>query len=194
LEIAGRTIVVSQPETGGLLTEYALNGDPLRSIGVLRRTGQEREPDVHLALNSGFPLVNPLGGFYFVFHSGAPLFRKYDQRGALVFERHVEGAEVDPFVATLPTVWPRRKVGPDAELPLVVSNVRAATVDPEGSLWIVLANGFGYVYDADGEKIRVVRFTAAGPLLPSSLHFAGPNRLLVTPGCFEFNTAPTRLP
>jgi hypothetical protein len=47
-----------------------------------------------------------------------------------------------------------------------------------------------YVYDPDGDKIRVVQFYGAGLLRPTSLFFAGPGRLLVAPGCYEFRTAP----
>ncbi len=190
LQFLGRSIFMSQPETGGLFTEYALDGTPIRSIGLLRTTGHEREPDLHLALNSGLPLVNPLGGFYFVFHGGRLIFRKYDQAGTLLFERHVEGLEVDPYIAALPTVWPMRQVGRERELPFVVSHVQTAAVDRTGSLWVVLSSGVTYVYDGDGEKIRVVKFTAAGPLVPSSLFFAGSGRILATPGCFEFRGAP----
>jgi hypothetical protein len=192
LQFLGKSILMSQPETGGLVTEYALDGTPLRSIGVLRRTGHESESDLHLALNSGFPLVNPLGGFYFVFQAGVPLYRKYDQSGGLIFERHIEGLEVDAHVASIPTVWPRRKLGAGRELPLVASGIRTAAVDPGGNLWIVLASGVTYVYDRDGEKTRAVRFAAAGALNPSSVFFAGPNRLLATPGCYEFRVSPNR--
>ncbi len=191
LQFFGRSLLMSQPETGGLMTEYALNGDPLRSIGLLRRTGHENESDLHLALNSGFPVVIPSGGFYYVFHAGVPLFRRYDPSGRLVFERHIEGPEVDPYVASIPTSWPTRKVGTGRELPLVVSNIRTAEVDPGGNLWVVLASGLTYVYNGDGEKIRVVRFTAAGPLNPTSLFFASPTRLLATPGCYEFRIPST---
>ena len=37
-----------------------------------------------------------------------------------------------------------------------------------------------------GEKVRTVQFQAAGLVAPNSLHFPSPDRLLVTPGCFEF--------
>ena len=46
--------------------------DRNRSIGNLRRTGHEDDAEVHLALNSGIPLVDPTGGFYFVFQTGEP--------------------------------------------------------------------------------------------------------------------------
>ena len=48
---------------------------------------------MHVALNLGISLLNPKGGYYFVFLSGVPMFRKYDAGGKLVFERHIEGLE-----------------------------------------------------------------------------------------------------
>ena len=108
LQFTGRAIVMSQPELGGLMTEFSLAGHPFRTFGVFRRTGHEADRDVHLALNSGLPLVNPQGGYYFVFQAGVPVFRKYDANGQLVFERHIQGPELDGLLAALPTTWPRR--------------------------------------------------------------------------------------
>src|SRR5919197_2801114 len=76
LQYTGTSILMSQPETGGLITEYTLAGVPNRTIGNLRRTGHEEDHELHLALNSGVPLVDPSGGFFFVFQTGAPLFQK----------------------------------------------------------------------------------------------------------------------
>jgi len=187
LQYTGASVLMSQPETGALMTEFGLGGTPTRSIGALRRTGHEADSDVHLALNTGLPLVNPRGGFYYVFQAGIPMFRKYDADGRLVFERHIEGVELDQAIAGLPTVWPRRPGdGREANLPLVTPMVRTAAVDGQGNLWVVLVQPFTYVYDADGNKTRVVQFRAAGPLAPSSLFFASSGRLLAAPGCFEF--------
>ena len=187
LQYTGTSILMSQPETGALMTEFGLAGTPTRSIGTLRRTGQEADPDVHLALNAGLPLANPRGGFYFVFQAGVPMFRKYDGGGRLVFERHIEGVELDQAIAGLPTLWPRRPgEGRGADLPLVAPMIRTAAVDGLGRLWVSLVQPFTYVYDADGNKSRVVQFKAAGVLSPSSLFFTASGRLLVTPGCYEF--------
>jgi hypothetical protein len=185
LRYTGSSILINQPETGALITEYSLSGRALRSIGTLRRTGYEQDRDLHLALNTGIPLLDPRGGYYFVFQAGIPLFRKYDAHGRFVFERHVEGRELDPLLATLPTVWPRRRLA-DRELPLVPPVVRTAAVDPRGQVWISLVVPYTYVYDPDGDKIRTVQFRAAGLVAPTSLFFASPSRLLVTPGCYEF--------
>jgi hypothetical protein len=78
IQFTGRSLLINQPETGALVFELALFGQPIRAFGELRPTGQESDPDVHLALNAGLPLVNPAGGFYFVFNAGVPIFRKYD--------------------------------------------------------------------------------------------------------------------
>jgi len=186
LQYTGRSILMSQPETGSLITEYGLGGTPTRSIGALRQTGHEGDRPVHLALNAGLPLVNPRGGYYFVFQAGVPLYRKYDATGNILFERHIEGPELDLLVKTLPTDWPRRQTD-DGSVPLVVPNIRTAAVDPNGNLWIALMVPYTYVYDPDGEKTRVVQFRGAGFIQPTSLFFASPSRLLVTPGCCEFN-------
>lgn len=191
LQYTGTSLLMSQPETGALMTEFALGGTPTRSIGVLRRTGHEADEDLHLALNAGLPIVNPRGGFYFVFQAGIPMFRKYDAQGRLLFERHIEGIELDRSIAALPTVWPRRPGGGrERDLPLVTPMVRAAAADAQGHLWIALVQPYTYVYDADGNKMRVVQFKGAGVLSPSSLFFTAAGRLLVTPGCFEFAPAP----
>jgi hypothetical protein len=185
LSFNGRSLLMSHPETGWLITEYGSAGTPLRSIGQLRKTGHEADRDLHLALNSGIPIADPNGGFYFVFMAGAPAFRKYNEQGELVYERVVQGREIDPLIDVIPDRWPRRGAG---ELPLVSPTVRTAAVDRSGRLWISFVTPFSYVYDANGEKIRTVQFRAAGIISPSSLWFNDKGRVLVTPGCYEFAT------
>jgi hypothetical protein len=129
--------------------------------------------------------VDPTGGFYFVFQTGQPVFRKYDRDGTLVFERIIQGREVDEIIAKQPTTWPRRQTE-FGEQPLVTPVVRAAAVDASGRLWISFMTPFTYVFDADGDKIRTVQFRAAGVLSPSSLFFGKNGRLLLTPGLYEF--------
>ncbi len=184
LQYTGDSIFLSRPNSGSLITEYSWNGHVRRAFGVLRRTGQESDAAVHLSLNAGLPLVDPAGGFYFVFQTGIPAFRKYDAAGELVFERHIEGRELDDTLRSLPAVWPHREGS--AEWPAVPLVVRAATVDPLGRLWVALANSFVYVYSTDGDKIRTLQLRAAGPLAPTSLFFSSSFRLLVTPGCYIF--------
>jgi hypothetical protein len=184
LAFTGRTLLMSHPESGWLMTEYALDGSPLRSIGQLRKTGHENDRDLHLAWNAGIPIATPDGGFYFVFMAGAPAFRKYDGKGTLIYERVIQGKEIDPLVESIPDRWPRRSAG---ELPLVSPMVRTAAVDRSGRLWVSFVIPFSYVFDAGGEKIRTVQFRGAGIVAPASLWFNEKGRILVTPGCYEFN-------
>ncbi|MCC7416516.1 MAG: hypothetical protein IT176_05185 [Acidobacteria bacterium] len=204
LQYTGESILISQPDTGALITEYALSGAVKRQIGRLRPTGHEDDPDVHVALNSGIPLVDPAGGYYFVFQTGVPMMRKYDEAGDLVFERVIQGREIDDLVARLPTTWRRPSNGPgrapstrqdrgastgparaEDELPLVGPTVRSAAVDAKGSLWVAFVVPYIYVFDRDGDKIRTLQFRGAGIVSPNSMFFGRDGRLLVTPGLYE---------
>jgi hypothetical protein len=182
----GESLLVSHPESGALFTEYSLKGYAWRSIGNLRATAFESDRDLHIAMNAGLPLVDPTGGFYYVFITGTPVFRKYDARGSLLYERYIQGREIDDYLASQPNRWPRRRVQ-DREVPFVTPVIRAAAVDPNGHLWISLGVPFTYVYDSHGDKTRTVQFQAAGTISPTSLFFTSRGRLLVTPGCYEFD-------
>ena len=146
--------------------------------------------------NSAIPLPIPQSqgeGFFVVFLSGEPRFQRYDAAGTKLFDRMVQGPELDKLIAQQPTQWPRREFG-GTEYPLVLPVVRAARVDPRGHLWISLMLPFTYEYDLEGEKLRTLQFRAAGIISPSSMYFASNGHLLVTPGLFEFDpaTAPSR--
>jgi hypothetical protein len=185
----GKSVFISQPETGNLITEYSTDGRLLRSFGELRSTGQEADRDVHLALNMGRIALNPQGGLYYVFIGGAPLFRKYDASGKLIHERSIQGVELDDYMRNRPSVWAKRSEG---EIPLVLPAVRTAEADADGNLWISLAVPFTYVYDALGEKSRTVQFVSAGVVSPNGLTFGARGRLFVMPGCYAFDTRQAR--
>jgi hypothetical protein len=185
VQFAGTRLLLSHPESGALVTAYTPAGYPTDAFGQLRPTPFESDRELHLAHNAGLPLADPTGGFYFVFVTGRPVFRKYSERGQLLFERHIEGVEFDALLDAQPTSWPRRRVE-DREVPFVAPVIRAAAVSPLGELWISLGVPYTYVYDAQGDKIRTVQFTGAGTVSPTSLAFGQNGTLLVTPGCYEF--------
>jgi hypothetical protein len=182
-QYTGTSVLISQPETGSLVVEYSTSGRPIRTFGALRATGHEDDPELHQALNSGIPLVDPSGGFYFVFQAGIPAFRKYNDDGELVLERLVQGREIDPVLARLPTEWRRE----NDEIPLIEPTIRTAAVDRHGQLWLAFMVPYTYVFDRDGDKTRTVQFRAAGIVSPTSLFFGPRGRLLVTPGLYEFD-------
>jgi hypothetical protein len=185
VHFAGNRLLLSHPEGGALVNAYTPAGYPTLTFGQLRRTGFESDRELHLAHNAGLPLADPTGGFYFVFITGQPIFRKYSADGTLLFERHIEGTEIDAFLDAQPTVWPRRRID-DREVPFVAPAIRAAAVSPKGELWISTAVPYTYVYDRQGDKIRTVQFYGAGLVGPTSLAFSRSGTVLVTPGCYEF--------
>jgi hypothetical protein len=185
LAFLGQRIALNQPETGSLVTEYSLSGTPVRSVGTLRATGFESDRQLHLAMNTGIPLPLADGGYFFVFLAGTPQFRRYDANGTLLFERLMQGRELDPVMEGMPKKWPRRTID-GAELPLVVPTVRTAAVDRAGLLWVTFLIPYTYVFDGGGEKTRTVQFRGAGVLQPTSVFFSRSGRVLVTPGCYEF--------
>ena len=188
LQFTGTSLLINAPDSGSLVSVLNLDGQVIRKIGTLRTTGHEADRDLHLALNVGLALHTRDGGVLFVFQTGVPVFRKYAADGRLEYERHIEGPALDGYIQAMPTSWPTRKIG-DGTYPLVPPVVRAAALSPEGDLWVSLMPPFTYVYDAAGEKKRTVTFEATGPLSPTSLFFSrasGTLRLLVTPGCYEF--------
>jgi hypothetical protein len=196
LALTKDTVLLSEPDSGWLVSEYGIDGTLRRSFGQLRPTGHERDPDVHIALNTGIPVPAADGGLWFVFQAGVPVLRKYAPNGDLEFERHIEGIELDPIIRTLPTSWPRRRVSEtrDArELPLIVPNVQAAAVAPDGHVWIAMTLPYVYVFDRSGDKARVVQLEGSGRINATSLAFSRKGRLIVTPGGYEFDvSAPAR--
>ncbi len=187
MTFTGRTFVINQPQTGALITELNLEGHVVRSIGAFRKTGHESDPVLHAALNVGLPIADPAGGFYFVFQTGVPMLRKYDAAGTLLFERHIEGPELDAAIQAIPTTWPARAPGATS-LPLVPTSVRTAALDRQGRVWISLAEPFTYVYDRSGEKVRTIQFSGAGVVAPTSFFFTTDKRIVITPGCYEFQS------
>jgi hypothetical protein len=190
LHFTGRRILISQPEHGSAITEYDLYGQPQRTIGRLRPTGHEADRELHIALNAAMPLAAPDGGFWVVFQTGVPMLRRYDAGGTLLFERRIEGRELDRHLASLPGSWPRRQIDAQ-EIPLVTPTVRAAALDADGNLWISFVVPYVFEYDEDGDKIGVFQLQSAGPLAPTSLAFGPDRRLFVTPGLYEFDVSPS---
>lgn len=178
-------ILTQSPDGKSLISQYEPSGTMTRRIGRLRPTGHENDRELHLAMNSGIPLAAPDGSVYFVFTAGIPMFRKYSPNGELVYERHIEGPELDTTLQTLPTTWPKRTVK-NIEFPMVASTVATAAIDPQGRLWVSLTAPFTYVYDTDGNKMRTVQFRGAGVLSPRQLFFTKDGRILAAPGCYEF--------
>jgi hypothetical protein len=66
--------------------------------------------------------------------------------------------------------------------------IRTAAVDRDGNLWISLVAPYTYVYDQSGDKRRTLQFRAAGVVAPASFFFTNDSRVLVSPGCYAFDS------
>jgi hypothetical protein len=172
--------LLSEPDTGWLLTEYTNQGAPIRSMGRLRPTGHEADGEVHLALNAGLALPEPSGGFFFVFLAGAPAIRKYSASGALLFERAIQGRELDGLLAACPSGG---RAGRWAIVAPLAACRPTAAVDPEGRLWVsfVLLTPTS----TTKEKLRTIQFRPPASSPPAAWRFLRRSRA-VTPGCYEF--------
>lgn len=186
----GRSLFAGGQRDGELMSEVDIDGNVVRYIGKTRSTGHEHDALLHHALNTGIPLAAADGGLYFVFTTGVPMFRKYSPTGELLFERHIEGPELDGTIQTLPMTWPTRTAPDGSEFPAVASTVTTAAIDSSGHLWISLAAPFTYVYDTSGNKTRTIQFRGTELMVPTSFFFTKAGRLLVTPGCYEFAPGP----
>ena len=111
-------------------------------------------------MNAGLPLVDPTGGFYYVFLTGQPMFRKYDANGNAALrashrrarDRRSAGRAADA-VADAPHRRSRSAVRA-ADRSALRRSIRR---DSCGSSMIV---PYTYVYDAHGDKARTVQFSA----------------------------------
>ncbi len=180
----GRTFWFNAPAWGALMSEIDTAGGVMRHVGQLRATGHEDNRVLHEALNTGTPVVDPTGGVFFVFQTGRPMLRKYDATGRLLFERHIEGPELDPIIARLPDRW---ATPDDGSRPLPAPLVRTAAADRSGRLWVALQTGHVYVYDPVGEKVRTLVFGGPSRDLTSSLFFTPGGRVLTGPAGYEFD-------
>ncbi len=117
LQFGRQSFFFNLPDTGALLTEADTDGRPIRSFGTLRPT--ERDADLPLvrALNTGVPLIDPTGGFYFVFQTGVPMFRKYNAQGASSSSGTSRAPNSTRSLAPSPRPGPRGLEAPMARRP-----------------------------------------------------------------------------
>ena len=165
----GPTVILSEPDTGWLLTEYsaAWRAHPQhRPAPCHRPRGRPRAPPRAQRRPWRSPTATAASS-----SSSSPARRRsarYSASGELVFERVIQGRDLDPIVAAQPQRWPRRTV--DArEAPLVPPVVRTAAVDPQGALWVSFVLPFTYVFDArrrEGPDRAIPRSRGRRPVQP----------------------------
>ena len=110
IRYAGTNLLISHPESGALMTEYSPSGFAVRSIGAFATRVTNRTAtftwrstwasrwSIRLAASITYSWV------------GGPCSASTTAAAGFRFERHVEGIELDDYLASLPTRWPTRQV------------------------------------------------------------------------------------
>ena len=109
IQHTGSTLLISHPESGSLFTEYlrAATRSAASAAAAYRIRG--RSTAAHRD-ERRLPLVDPTGGSSTSSSRALRSSARYDSTGTLIFERHIEGRELDDYLAVQPKRWPRREV------------------------------------------------------------------------------------
>ena len=169
---AGGEVFLGQPERGRLVTVYSRDGQVLRSFGALKKLSEVYGPGLpeddekwRNAINR-VKLTSTEDGGVLVSFMLAPFIQKYTREGELVFERRLEGPEVDRLTELVlsPESGGNLTISTDG-FPEHVMSLEAVSL-PGGEINVLLTDGSVYVADAEGRKVRVLRPKAEGSLTP----------------------------
>lgn len=169
---AGGEVYLGQPERGALVTVYSREGRVLRSFGKTKRLSEvygaeyaARDEQFRDAINRVRLTVDEDGSILVSF-ALAPILQKYTRQGELVFERQLEGPELDAL---------KQEVLADAGgghlvmsldgFPERLMSLEAVAL-PGGEINVVLIDGSIYVADAEGRKVGIIRPRARQKFTP----------------------------
>ena len=154
-------LYLGQPEEGSLITVYSSTGTKLRSFGQLKKYSEiygeansDKDVTYKTALNRVRLATDKDGNLYVSFMI-VPLIQKYSPDGALVFERRLEGPEIDRLSEA---IHKRRYIATKVD----GVDVRIIALDPvidpaNGNIMVPLVDGAVYVADREGNKVGFLR-------------------------------------
>lgn len=182
---AGNEIYLGQPENGSLVSVYSRTGKSLRSFGRLKKYSEVygaevayKDEQYNLAINRVRLFVdrdeNIVVSFMF-----APIIQKYTRRGDLLFEKRLEGPELDRLVAMFLSKSDESylTISPDGFPARVIALEGIAR--PDGNLNVVLVDGSVYVADKDGNKVSIVRPASDDSFTPEMTGLSPSGEVLV---------------
>lgn len=163
-------IFLGQPDRGRLVSVYSSEGKFVRSFGDLRKTsdfyGQSyarRDKADRVFINRVSIFVDEFDSIYVTFQF-APVLRKYDPSGRLVWEARLEGAEIDELVNLFLNDEKHRKYIRIATKDFAANLVLVNTVvTSHGDILVLLPNKVLYVLDEQGRFVKSFDLLPADP-------------------------------
>lgn len=158
---AQNQLYLGQPQAGSLITVYSSTGTKLRSFGQLKKYSEiygeafrDKDASYMNALNR-VRLASDKAGNLYVSFMNTPLIRKYAPDGTLMFERRVEGPEIDGL---LEAIQKRRYIATKID----GIDMRIIALDPvidpvNGNIMVPLVDGSVYVADREGNRVSLLR-------------------------------------
>jgi hypothetical protein len=181
----GGEVYLGQPEKGKLVSVYSREGKLLRSFGALKTFAEvygadyaQKNETYRTAINR-VRLTTDGEGNILVSFMLAPIIQKYTRRGELVFEKRLEGPEVERLAEMVAndsgeSYFTMSMDGfPERVMAL------EATALPGGEINVLLTDGSVYVADAEGRRLRVLRPQAAEGFTPDMTGASPGGELLV---------------
>jgi hypothetical protein len=184
-----KEVYLGQPEEGHLITVYSATGKKLRSFGQLKKFSQEYGPtfaeqddQYAVAVNRVRLSVDGHGDLYVSFML-LPLLQKYSPDGKLLFERRIEGTEIDELKEAIrrSKYLSTGRDGVDARI-IALDPV----IDQAGEhIFVPLIDGSVYVADMSGRRLCLlhpqVQLKSGQTFYPFIAGLGARGELLVTP-------------
>lgn len=172
------SIVIASPTNKHALHVFNLNGQLVRSFGLVRnrdKTGKAQNRFLH----RGRVLVDAADNVYYVFNY-LPLIQKFSADGKLLSEIEVRGEAIEVQQELARRFFSTK----DSEQVGGVDIITAAAVDKKtGHLWVAMNGssdtGVVYEYDVRGEKLREYALQVNSPLAPP-INITGVRDIAVT--------------
>jgi hypothetical protein len=155
-------LYLGQPEEGHIITVYSSSGKKLRSFGQLKKFSEmngtefvDKDEPFKFAINRVRLSTDSAGNLYVSF-TLTPLLQKYSPNGDLLFERRLEGPEIERLKTA---VQKRKYITSPVEGP---ADGRIIALDPvidptTGNILVPLVDGSIYVADAEGKRVKFLR-------------------------------------
>jgi hypothetical protein len=153
-------LYLGDPYEGHLVSVYSSSGQKLRSFGQLKKFSDvygpafsDKDAPYTIAFNRVRLATDEEGNVYVSFML-TPLIQKYSPNGTLLFERPLEGPELDQLFEAIQKTKYIATRGDGADARIIALD---PVIDPSnGNIMVPLVDGSIYVADREGRKINLL--------------------------------------